>query len=264
MATTADNLGMLREAIARNAGMVLSLPSSEGQLRHHKSRFLADAGDGFWVQSDPEARSLVEELISTQRPAGVSFRSGVNKVIFATQIQHCMPDYELSAPVDEGNGTRIEALLLRFPDDVHAVQRRKSFRVPVTPGSTDLQVKVWTMTEQANLRDKPPVSREILCEVRDLSVGGIGLTIRATSGRLPNVATGDRIRIQLTLRGTVAVLEGRLRYPPRVTKDSSVRAGVQFKALGDSREDHHAGTQLNKIVNELQRELIRRKKLGIG
>ena len=35
----ADNYDMLLDAIARNSGIVLSLPSA-GMLRHHKSRFL--------------------------------------------------------------------------------------------------------------------------------------------------------------------------------------------------------------------------------
>ena len=258
-----DNLSLVREAIARNATMVLSLPTA-GRLRHHKTRFLADAGDGFWVASVPDEPGLIEGLIATQQPAGVAFRSGETKVIFATPIQHFQPDFAPAVAVDlDGDGTVVPALLLRFPTEVRAVQRRKSFRVPIMQGSSDLQVKLWTMPEQASLRDKPAASREILCEPRDISVGGIGVTIRAMGGAAPALATGDRIRVQLTLRGTVALLEGRLRYPPRAARDTSFRAGVQFRALDDSREDRTSASQLNKIVNELQRDLIRRKKLGL-
>lgn len=257
-----DNLGLVREAIARNATMVLSLPAA-GRLRHHKSRFLADAGDGFWVASVSDEPGLIEELIASQQCAGVSFRSGETKVIFATQIQHFQPEFELTHAVDDAGGDAIPALLLRFPDEVRAVQRRKSFRVAIVPGSSDLQVKLWTMSEQASLRDRPASGREITCEPRDISLGGLGVTIRAAGGKAPNLATGDRIRIQLALRGTTAVLEGRLRYPPRAVKDETFRAGVQFRALDDSREDRLAATQLGKIVNELQRDLIRRKKLGL-
>ena len=263
MGTTdaADNLGLLREAIARNATMVLSLPDA-GRLRHHRTRFLADAGDGFWVAAVSDEAGLIERLIASQQPAGVSFRSGETKVIFATQIQHFQPDFGPSTAVDDADGEAIAALLLRFPAEVRAVQRRTSFRVPVVAGSSELHVKLWTMPEHASLRDKPVASREVLCEPRDVSVGGIGVTIRA-GGQSPPLATGDRIRVQLTLRTTVALLEGRLRYPPRAAKDASFRAGVQFRALDDSREDRLAASQLNKIVNELQRDLIRRKKLGL-
>ena len=257
---TGDNLGVLREAIARNAGMVLSLPHA-GRLRHHKSRFLADAGDGFWVQSVPDERIVVQQLIATRQPAGVTFRNGENKVIFAAEIQHLEAHYERSAPVDDPAAGPVEALLMKFPDAVQSVQRRKSFRIPISELS-ELQVKVWAISEQASLRDRPPASREIDCAARDVSVGGIGLTVRTTGGKAPALTTGDRVRVQLTLRETIAVLEGRVRYPPRVQKDSSFRAGVQFKTLTDSREDRVAASMLNKIVSELQRELIRRKKLG--
>jgi len=261
METAADNLGRLREAIARNAGMVLSLPSPAG-LRHHKSRFLADAGDGFWVRSVPAERDLVRDIIASRQPTGVSFRSGENKVIFATEIQHWMPNYSVTRAPDGTGGDRVEALLLRLPGDVRCVQRRKSFRVPVN-GTSGLDVKLWTMPDQATLRDKPVSSREVTCEVRDISTGGIGLTIRPTAGRPPIFATGDRVRIQLTFGSTVALLEGQLRYPPRPSKDSTFRAGVQFRVLGEGKEDRQASASLAKIVNELQRDLIRRKKLGL-
>jgi c-di-GMP-binding flagellar brake protein YcgR len=255
---TGDNLGVLREAIARNAGMVLSLPHA-GRLRHLKSRFLADAGDGFWVQSVPDERIVVQQLIATRQPAGVTFRNGENKVIFAAEIQHLEEHYERSAPVDDPSAGPVEALLMKFPDAVQSVQRRRSFRIPIGD-YCDLQVKAWAIGEQASLRDRPPAAREIDCVARDLSVGGIGLTVRAAGKAL---STGDRVRIQLTLHDTVALLEGRVRYPPRATTDRSFRAGVQFKPLSDGRDDRVAGSMLNKIVNELQRELIRRKKLGI-
>src|SRR5205085_7528273 len=147
---------------------------------------------------------------------------------------------------DAGPGG-VAAMLLKFPAEMRAIQRRKSFRVPVA-GVVDLEIKMWTMPEAAHLRDKPALGREIACEPRDISVGGIGLTIRATNGRPPNIATGDRVRVQLSHRGNTALLEGRVRYPPRATKDSSFRAGVQFRALGDTREDRAASIQLDRIV----------------
>ena len=264
MATTGepDNLGMVRQAIARNAVIVLSLPEG-GRLRHHKSRFLADAGDGFWVASVPEEAELIEEVIASGRPAGVSFRSGEAKVMFAAEIQHFLPGFRPASAADGAGGGAVPALLLRFPSDVRTVQRRKSFRVPIMSGASDLQVKLWTLSERSALRDKPVASREILCEPRDISLGGIGLTIHASGSKAHSLDAGGRVRVQLALRDTVVVLEGRLRYAPRATKDATLRVGVQFGALGDGREDRLAALQLEKIVNEVQRELIRRKKLNL-
>jgi hypothetical protein len=61
-----------------------------------------------------------------------------------------------------------------------------------------------------------------------------------------------------------AVLEGRVRHPDKPAKAALVRAGVQFRSLGEGKDDRHALTQLGRIVSELQRENIRRKKLGLG
>src|SRR3954469_2454934 len=103
----------LREAIARNSGAIISLPSA-GILRHHKSRFLADAGDGFWLESVPAERPLVDELVTSQKPVGISFKSGNNKVVFTTPISHREPQYAVNAQL------RVEAILLPVPEQVKA------------------------------------------------------------------------------------------------------------------------------------------------
>jgi hypothetical protein len=255
---------MLREAIARGAALVLSLPRPDGSLRHHKSHFIADAGDGGWVAAVAEEPGVVDGVIARGEPIGVTFRSGEHRCTFVTTALHLERAFRHpgAAAAHDGDAPGA-ALLIAFPTEVRAVQRRKNFRVPVTAAS-ELQVKLWTMPEQATLRDRPVAAREILCEPRDISVGGIGVTIRPGAGKLQSVATGDRVRVQLTLRGTVVVLEGRLRYPPRASADGPVRAGVQFRTLDDGRDDRLAASQLNKIVNELQREQIRRRKLGLA
>jgi hypothetical protein len=263
MGVTGDNLTLVREAIARNTGMVLSLPAG-GRLRHHKSRFLADAGDGFWVRSVPGERLLLEAIIESHQQAGVSFRIGETKVMFATQIEHYEEEFAAGGAALAGGGGQDEALLLRFPEEVTAVQRRKNFRVAVPSTSTDLQLKIWTMSESAQLRDKPPANREIFCEARDISVGGLGIILKQTGFRPPNIAVGARLRVQLTMRDITVLVEGRLRHQPKPDKDKVLRAGIQFRVLGESRDDRQAALSLNKIVNELQREAIRRRKLGIG
>ena len=277
MASGDDNLQLLRDAIVRRAGIVLSLPNlaalAPGQdrdaapLRHYKSRFLADAGDGLWVESVPAERDLVRALVDDRYPAGVSFRSGQLKVMFAAPLLHAQDDYGGAAGTDAAGGGRVSALLLRFPgaSDIRAVQRRRNFRVPIVLPS-DLHARVWLMPEDAHLREKPSPRSELTCELRDISVGGIGVTLNVPDGRPLAVAAGDRLRIQLTLRETSVVLEGRLRHPYRPVRlgDAAVRAGIQFKTLTDSRDDRQSLGHLNKIVSDLQRESIRRRKLGVG
>ena len=48
----ATGISVLEAAVARNSGIVLSLPSA-GMLRHLKSRFLGDAPEGIWLESAP-------------------------------------------------------------------------------------------------------------------------------------------------------------------------------------------------------------------
>ncbi|HWB54161.1 MAG TPA: hypothetical protein VG722_08210, partial [Tepidisphaeraceae bacterium] len=83
---------LVHSAIARNAGIVLSLPSA-GILRHHKSRFLAECEEGIWVEAPPEERPLINELINSQQPSGISFRHGSIKVVFSAPIRRHNPDY---------------------------------------------------------------------------------------------------------------------------------------------------------------------------
>jgi hypothetical protein len=161
-----NNLDLLREAIARRAGIVLSLPLTLGDgqriagLRHFKSRFLADGGDGLWVASVPGEPELVRELVEHRHPAGVCFRSGHLKVMFAAPVLHA--GTAAGGGAGSGNAGDAEALLLRFPspEEVRAVQRRKNFRVPV-PSPTDLEVRLWLIGEQAHVRDKPPAKSEV-------------------------------------------------------------------------------------------------------
>jgi hypothetical protein len=272
------NLELLRAAIARRAGVVLSLPETPGApvaaadgaeagtgggaLKHYKSRFLADGGDGLWVLSVPADAALVRELVERRSPAGVSFRNGHTKIIFAAPVLHVQSDY----PAADGAGT-VDALLLRFPEaaEVRAVQRRKNYRVPVLPNS-ELSVRLWTMNEGAHLRDKPPSKSELKGDLFDISVAGLGVVLHGTPGKPPAVAAGDRVRVQLTVREANVLLEGRIRYPAKAVTDGAgpFRTGVQFKTFTESRDDRNAMIQLDRIVSELQRESIRRRKLGVG
>jgi hypothetical protein len=283
MPAVETNLELLRAAIARRAGAVLSLPIvptaagqdpdaaahagagddaaiASGAFRHYKSRFLADGGDGLWVLGVSADPTLVREMVERRSPAGVSFRNGHTKIVFATPMLHVQTDY----PAGDGAGT-VDALLLRFPEagEVRAVQRRKNYRVPVPPHS-DLNGRFWLMNEDAHLRDKPPVKSELKADLFDISVAGLGVMLHGAAGKPPAVKAGDRIRIQLTVREATVLLEGRVRYAPRPVIDGNgaARVGVQFKTFTESRDDRNAMIQIDRMVSELQRESIRRRKLG--
>ncbi len=254
-----NNLEILSAAIARNAGIVLSLPSA-GILRHHKSRFLSDETGGFWVESIPSERPLVEELIRTQHPAGISFKAGTTKVVFTAPLMRLDMAYRVNQE------TEIAAILLATPAEVKAIQRRHNYRVVVPVGS-DMSVKVWRIPEKTYLRDRPMAAQQVNCELRDVSLGGLGVTFRGEDGQPPKVSEEDRLRVEVTFNGLAFLLEGRMRKPtpaPAPHADANVvRTGIVFKPLDHDIEGRQTLAALTRIVGQLQRDEARRHRLGI-
>ena len=252
--TGSDNKPLL-DAIARNAGLVLSLPSA-GMLRHHKSRFLGECEEGFWVESVPAEHVLIDSLAQTQQPAGISFKAGINKVIFTTPIVRRQSDYKVN------ESTVVEAVLLCMPSEVKAIQRRNNYRVAV-PKDAEVLVRVWRIPERAVLRDRPMAAQEVKAEIRDLSLGGMGCTLFGKEGNPPMISNEDRLRIQIKARDHELLIEGRMRYPVGRPRSDVARTGIQFKAMENTIEGRQTLATLTRIVGELAREEVRRLRLGI-
>src|SRR4051812_4260173 len=138
---------VLDNAVARNIGIVLSLPSA-GVLRHHKSRFLTSDAEGVWIQSAPRDQVLIDELITRQQPAAISFKAGTTRASFASRILRRDPNYRINAD------SVVEALLVERPEQVKAVQRRSDYRVRV-PEDATVTAKVWRIAEKADLDRLP-------------------------------------------------------------------------------------------------------------
>lgn len=253
---SSNNLDILNEAIARNAGVVFSLPSG-GQLRHHKSRFLGAAPDAFWIESAAAERAAIDALVASRAPAGLSFKGGSTKVIFATPALRIDPAFRVN------EGVVVQAVLMATPADVKVVQRRASYRVLVQPGS-ELSVRVWRIFDHAVLRDRPLPSQSVKCVVHDLSLGGMGVTFHGEKGDAPKVMEGDRLRIEVSWGGMILLLDGRVRKPtPGMNTDSStLRTGVAFKPLEYDLEGRQAQAGLTRIIGMLQREEVRRHRLA--
>src|SRR5438067_13505182 len=87
---------ILSDAVARNTAVVPSLPSA-GMLRHCKTRVLGNTDDGVWLESIPAEHVLIEELVTTAQPCGVSFKCGDQKVSFAAKVMKLEPAYRVNA-----------------------------------------------------------------------------------------------------------------------------------------------------------------------
>src|SRR4051812_38327413 len=91
-----SELQQLQDAVARNTAAVLSLPSA-GMLRHQKTRFLAPDPDGFWMECSAEDHLLIDELIASKAPAGISFKTSQVKTVFASPILQRVEAYRINA-----------------------------------------------------------------------------------------------------------------------------------------------------------------------
>ena len=253
-----DNAQLLRDAIGRNGGCVVSLPSAMGVLAHSKSRFLAEDAEGFWVESGRADRQLVDQMVGSRRQAGFSFKAGNTKVVFASTILRWEPAYALNPTFT------VQAMLVEWPSELRAIQRRANYRATVVADS-DVTVRIWRIGRSAYLADRPASSHEIPARLRDISTGGIGVVF-LPGEEPPRITPEDRLRIQLNLPdGGEMLLEGRLRYPIKVPKDAKdVRAGIQFKQLNDDMAERQMLATLTKVVGELQRAEARRFRLGIA
>jgi len=250
----------LKDAVARSGPAVLSLPV-DGALRHHRTRFLMpEDQDGFWVEAPQGQRPLIDELLAGKKLVGVSLKAGDHKVVFTTVIR----EFESGLPVANNTAT-VDAVLLAWPDQVQAVQRRNDYRVSVEPNDADLHLRVWRIADHHLLRDKPPASALIKVGLRDLSVGGMGLVYTPDPDpSAPRVVPDQRLRIAISHgRGEELILDGRVRHA-RTLPAENYRLGVQFKKHEDDFDGRQALAALTQIVGQLQRTEIRRKRLELS
>jgi hypothetical protein len=256
-----DPKTVLCDAVARNVGLILSLPSA-GMWRHHKSRFLGECAEGVWVESAPQDAMLIDELIGHQQPAAASFKNATGKSSFVAQILRREPNYRINAQVTA------EALLIRWPSGIRSVQRRSDYRVRVTP-DTEIAARVWRISEQASLQDEPLSHLLLLVELRDLSIGGMGIYLLSDTtspSAPPTLAEDARLRIELIHDGAKMILDGRLRHKPKTLANGAtkLRVGVQFKELENDLEGRQTIATLTRLVGHLQREEARRARLGLA
>jgi c-di-GMP-binding flagellar brake protein YcgR len=244
----------LIDAVARNLAAVLSLPSA-GMLRNFKSRLLEEVDGGILVQTTREARLLIEDLIRSQTPCVVSFRSGTMRIVFASPIVRAESDWRINSD------TVVEAILLKFPKQIQATQKRHDYRVEI-PQYTDISARVWRMGPRDLLKSPPLAAAEIKAEIRDLSTGGMGVKLIGSDGEGPKVRPDDRLRVELRYNNSTLMLEGQMRKPSSSEKECII-TGIHFTKLEDDLEGRQTLSQLVRIVGELQRAELRSARMGL-
>jgi hypothetical protein len=252
-----NNQQTIEGAVERNVGAVISLPSV-GMLRHHKSRFLALHEGGLVLEMPKGEEPLINELITTGAKCGISFRGAVYKVIFAVPIRKLEPGWKL------GGGTEVSAILVDFPEEVKSMQRRADYRVAIPP-SFEISARIWRIAPRVSYKELPSSTQELNAEVRNISLGGIGVRLSGKDGQPPLVTTEDRLRLMLKFGVSEIVLEGRLRpsaKPDNPSEPVQV-TGIQFKKLESDMDGRRTLSLLTRLVGDLQRQEARNVRLGL-
>lgn len=246
----------LVDAVARNAGIVLLLPS-DGLTRSVKSRFLADAPDGLWVELEEASAGTIDALIKVGQPIGVAAKCGHEKMRFATLPLRREAKYALSTQIS------VQALLLARPQNIVVQQRRNDYRVSVPEG--EVAARVWRIPEHVHLADRPSVKTELHGFPTDISIGGIGFTaVKPTTGlkEPPKASVDERVRVELTSGGTSHLFDSRVVFVHPQNKGAKLQMGIAFQKLEDDLEGRRKLAWLTQIVGRLQREEVRRAKLA--
>jgi c-di-GMP-binding flagellar brake protein YcgR len=247
---------ILSQAVARNSAAVLSLPSA-GMIRHHKSRFLNETAEGVWLESIRAEQILIEGLIAAGEQCAISFKSADQKVSFTAKVLKLDPEFRINET------TILPAVMIDRPAEVKAVQRRNNYRVRV-PADMDLTARLWRIPERFRLIDKPPRTAELPLALRDISVGGLGVTLLPQNDQPPKILDGERVRVSIKAGAAdELIIEGRVRTL-RGGDVNGIRTGIQFLKLQDGLEGRQVMDKLTRIIGAMQLEEVRRRRLGLS
>lgn len=247
-----DNFDLLQEAIARNTPVVLALPSA-GITKSFRSRLLQITDEGILAESIVNQADAIDDLIRQKQSIHVAFRADTRRVEFEAKMLKRLRGHRLNA------GTLVEAIVLEKPTRIKAVQRRSDYRVTV-PGDCDIRFTVWRITEQADVMEVPPLTSTILIDIRDISAGGCGGTWRKRKDDPPNLADNQRLRVAVDSAHGQIILDARLKFLENLHEPDRKRVGIEFAINPTSIMDRQKTVAINKLLSELQRLELRRKK----
>ncbi len=263
---------ILCEAIAQRTQVVLTLRVGEF-WRTMKSRLLdGDAGRRVVIeQPTVESRGGPLELTGGEE-LGVTFRRGNKKCMFVAVVQQVVARWGAAAgPLSGASGSPAEqgiaAVVVRWPEQLHEMQRRVYVRVP-SPADQPVTVRFWSGgaanrppgSLPESMRESAGTSGAMAAyagagELSDLSAGGIALTVPVA----PNLELGDPIGCSFTPRTGEEpfVLDAVLRHIGRDAEDRPT-LGLQFVGLETSPIGQATLARLARVVTAFQRVESRR------
>ncbi|QOV92071.1 PilZ domain-containing protein [Humisphaera borealis] len=242
------------DAIERNSAISLLMPAT-GPGDAKRTRFLGQTSAGIWIECPPKQQLLAETLQRWGKPVGISFRTGEYLVSFSAAILGYRPRFTLSAAVGD-----VEAICVGEPVGLRMTQRRAGYRAKVALDA-EIRTLAWPIDEKASIDIIPPTPG-IICDLRDLSINGVGVILKACKGRSPRVSLDDRIRLEVSAAEKHLVIGTRVRQEPRKLPDGSVRVGLNIEGISKTIEGRRTLAQIAQLVAELQRIEARRRRAG--
>lgn len=243
---------ILRDSIARNIAVVLSAPA-DAPAAPRRARLLAEDSRGIWVEAPANHDETLKRLRTTGEPIAVSFRGGEQMVDFACPLLRREMAYRLSPTMT------VDAMLLAWPTEIRLTQRRGSYRVRPSLDAK-IGIRVWKI-DIGWPYESEPQEGDIKAEIRDISVGGLGIILKPTRGFEPTVEKGDRFRVELTVGNKPPMLTcGFLVHEPQKLPESQLRIGLKFEGMDQTLPGRRTLVQIDNLVAELQRTEARRRR----
>jgi len=128
-------------------------------------------------------------------------------------------------------------------------------------GDSLLQVRAWKIPPGTPLAHRPMPSQEIQIIVRNIGVGGLGITLACDSSEPPAALT-DRLRLLVTHGQTEVLIEGRLRAPDANQAEHFVQTGIRFEGNQSNFGYQIARSAIFAIVGSVQREGLRARRIA--
>ncbi len=249
MTETQDEL--LIAAANEHASCIISLPSSPvASIRRSKLLHIDESVVSLLLEKAD--CPLVEQLIAESLPVHVTIRSDNADILF-----HSLP-VAIDLTFLTTDKRVVTALQLKLPEKFSTSQRRRVFRIPVTP-EDGLIVKLWRVNDYVLIRDRPLPSQELPCDPMNLGEGGLGALVRASSHQALNLKFNQRFRTEIRFGKHEILLEARLRHPEQTHRDDdSAVCGFEFMHNERDVESRRHRQKLQLVLSELQRAAFRR------
>lgn len=234
-------------AIRRRVPATISI-LVEGSWHNYRSQLLGLEGNLLRVTYPTPVGDAPVVEITPGEQMGVSFRRGHKKCLFVSSAV-------LRQSEDDGSGERLDALVLRVPEEMRELQRRAYQRVIVPPDWL-IAVKIWSGGLPLDGEPAVPICAG---RISNISVGGVLVDIRADQN--PRLGVGDIVGLEITPHPgrRPLLVEAQYRHCAAIGGDR-IGLGLQLLGLEHNVPGRASIVEMASLVKQVQREGARRSR----